>query len=94
MSRFSSGSGRPIIALGDFNCELKETECKWLLANSRLKHVDPAYGGIDHIFYDENGSDWNISVLSSGETFITPDERGRLLSDHPAFAAVLKFDKK
>lgn len=94
MTRFSGGSGRPVIALGDFNCELKEPECKWLIANSHLKHVDPAYDGIDHIFFDENGSDWTISVLSAGETFITPDERGRLLSDHPAFQAVLKFDKK
>jgi endonuclease/exonuclease/phosphatase family metal-dependent hydrolase len=94
MKRFSGGSGRPVLVLGDFNCELKEPECQWLLANSNLKHVDPAYTGIDHIFYDENGSDWNISVQSAGEAFITPDARGRLLSDHPAFEAALKFDKK
>lgn len=94
MKRFSAGSGRPVLAIGDFNCELNEPECKWLLANSNLKHADPSYKGIDHIFYDENGSDWNISVLRAGESFITPDERGRLLSDHPAFEAVLKFEKK
>lgn len=93
MKRNSFGSGRPIVALGDFNCEIGEPECKRLLEITGLKHVNPQPYGIDHIFYNENGSNWKISVVSFGTVFADKVD-GRTLSDHDGFEAKLKFDRE
>jgi endonuclease/exonuclease/phosphatase family metal-dependent hydrolase len=95
MKQYSFGSGRPILVLGDFNCDVTEKECQWIIANAKLTSVNakPDNRQIDHIFYNLNGSDWKITVLSSGFTFDQP-VNGRMLSDHNAFEAVLRFEKK
>jgi len=95
MKRFSFGTGRPILALGDFNCSMGEWECKWLIDNSGLKHVspNPDPDAIDHIFYLQNGSDWKITPVSWGPAFTEPYD-GRKLSDHDAFEAVIRFEKE
>ncbi|MFA6448072.1 MAG: endonuclease/exonuclease/phosphatase family protein [bacterium] len=96
MKQYSLGSGRPILVLGDFNCEMREPECKWIVANAGLTHVsaNPAPDQIDHIFYNQNGSDWNISVISSQFVFDKPLLNGKMLSDHNGYEAVLQFEKK
>jgi endonuclease/exonuclease/phosphatase family metal-dependent hydrolase len=92
IKRFSAGDGRPVIVMGDFNCEAGDEECIWLLKNSHLKDADPKSDGVDHVFYDDNGSGWKISVVSTRLVF---DEKtdGRSLSDHLGLEAVLRFEK-
>jgi endonuclease/exonuclease/phosphatase family metal-dependent hydrolase len=95
LEQYSRGTGHAIIVMGDFNCEVDEPECDWFIAKQKLAHaagdaVDTS--AIDHIFYNENESGWNISVLSAGFEFTQPFN-GQKLSDHDAFAAVLRFEK-
>jgi endonuclease/exonuclease/phosphatase family metal-dependent hydrolase len=96
MKQYSLGSGRPILVLGDFNCDISESECKYIVENAGLTHVstNPAPDQIDHIFYNMNGSDWKITVLSSQFVFDKPMLNGKRLSDHDGFEAVLQFDRK
>lgn len=93
LKRYSFGTGRPVVLLGDFNCEMGEKECDWLVENAGLTVVNRSPGAIDHIFYNENGSAWKITVLSSGWAFNKPVQ-GQMPSDHEAYEAVLEFRKK
>jgi len=93
MKQFSFETGRPVIVMGDFNCEIMDKECEWIIRNAALTHVNPTPEGIDHIFFNENGSAWKISVLSFGVAFDKPF-KGKMLSDHNAFEAVLKFERR
>jgi len=93
MQSFSFGGGRPVLAIGDFNCEVGKKECDWLIEKAGLIHVDPDPEGIDHIFYNENNSGWDIEVMDYGVAFDEP-VNGKKLSDHDAFEATLRFKKQ
>jgi endonuclease/exonuclease/phosphatase family metal-dependent hydrolase len=95
LQRYSIGTGRPIVVMGDFNCEVDEPECDWFIAKHGLIHAAGAgvdKSAIDHIFFNENNSGWKISVLNAGFEFTKPFH-GQKLSDHDAFAATLRFEK-
>lgn len=90
---FSIGTGRPFLILGDFNCELGDAECKHLIENGGLSRAPVKGERVDHIFFNENGSQWKISVVSAS-FFYAKDPKGRDLSDHDGIEAVLRFEKK
>ena len=92
VARFSKGSGRPILILGDFNCAIGEVECTWLLEHSNLKHANPALVDVDNIFYSENGSGWKITVVSAKYVF-NEKVNGKRISDHFGLEAVFRFER-
>ncbi len=93
VERFSGGTRRPVIIHGDFNCNPGEEDCDWLLQNSKLKMASAHLDHVDHLFYDENGSDWKITIESARWVF---DElvSGRLISDHNGMETIIRFDKR
>jgi len=93
VQRFSGGTRRPIIIHGDFNCNPGEEDCEWILQNSSLKMASSHLDHVDHLFYDENGSDWTITIESARWVF---DElvSGRLISDHNGMETIIRFDKR
>jgi len=90
---FSKNSKRPIVVLGDFNCQIGELECSWFIDHSGFKLANNEPYNVDNIFYSENGSEWNISVQSSKYVFDYL-VNGRLISDHKGLEAILRFTKK
>lgn len=93
--RNSIGTGRPIILMGDFNCDMRDEDCHWLIENAGLTHVNPNLPNdqIDHIFYIQNNSEWKINVKSFGFVFDKP-VNGHMLSDHNGYAATIEFTRK
>jgi len=92
MKYFSYGSGNPILLIGDFNCKTGDEICGHLVEITGMKTADPGGTKVDHMFFDENGSGWNIEVLDSGFAFDTEIDGG-MPSDHIALGAVFRFSK-
>ena len=93
----SRGTGHPIVMLGDYNCEFGEPACDHLLKITGVKSVIPKQEGVDHIFYDENNSNWKITVLDYKKAFPYDGDgmvNGKYVSDHEAFEATLQFEEK
>ena len=91
MDFFSGDGKRPILVMGDFNCKPGRSDCEYLMRESGLTRADDNED-VDHIFYDDNGSGWRISVKSWSKVFEEP-VNGARLSDHEAVEAVLSFEK-
>lgn len=92
MNFLSFGSGRPILLIGDFNCQFWDFQCTDLVKNSGVGLVMKEQQGVDHMFYHENGSGWKISVLGHKVVF-TEKMDGKLVSDHDGFEVTFRFEK-
>jgi len=88
MEYYSSGSGRPIILLGDFNCGKHYDEVMGLIAARGFIHVKPGLPKVDHIFFKPNGSGWKIEPLRAEKVF-TERVGGLRFSDHEALETTL-----
>lgn len=93
MRSLSFGNGNPILLIGDFNCRFWDEQCTVLLEETGVENVLAEQEGVDHMFYHENESEWDIEVESHAVVF---DERpkGKLISDHDGFEVVFKFSRK
>ena len=94
MKYFSGGSGRPILLIGDFNCRYGDEPCAHVVSSMNMTHAAPDLEGlkVDHIFYNENGSGWSISVQNAA-LVMTEELDGKRISDHKGLAATLRFTK-
>jgi len=93
MEFLSFGGGRPVLLIGDFNCEFWDFQCAEFVKNSSADVVYRDQQGVDHIFYHENGSGWKIKVLDHKAVF-TEKLGGRLVSDHNGFEVNFRFEKE
>lgn len=87
----------PIVYLGDYNCRFGEADCDYLLKITGAKSVMENQEGVDHIFIDENNSNWKITVLDYKKAFPYDGDgmvNGKYVSDHEAFEATLQFEEK
>lgn len=88
MEKFSFGSGRPIILLGDFNCKHHYDEVMGIIAAHGFTHVKPGLPKVDHIFFNPNGSGWRMESLHAEKIF-TERVDGLRFSDHEALEATV-----
>jgi len=93
ISGFSGGSGRPVVVMGDFNCEPGEEECDWFLSESGLATTAVDDSRVDMVLFKENSSGWNVGA--DGYRVILEEKiNGKRLSDHEGVEVVLTFTEK